>query len=183
MRLYVQWTKANAEDWVALDLDTSSQRRRVWERLPKKAEPVGGEIIDNAAGWVFAVNVQGVHFEGYDHYAVVPLASGGLRVIIWNDDPADFTPDTFVAQVWTFETVAPDPKIGGALNTRQSRVVYAGPVTRAAWLATGPIENTVILPWADFTPPSTTITFHGIWTTNPDQHYMVRAFHGWEEWR
>ncbi len=177
MRLYLQWTLATPQDWLALDLDTSGPLRRVWEKLPAKAEPVGGEIIDNLPGWGFDLNVQGVTFGGHDHYTVRPIA-GGLEVTVWDDDPAEFPPGQREAQVWTFLDPAPDPAFGGAVNTRQSRVVYTEQPGKHA-----PDARTTIRPWSQFVIP-TSLVLHGIWVTDAllNQHVAVRQPHGWREW-
>lgn len=175
MRLYVQWVKAVAEDWQPIDL---SSNPRAWRDLPKKAKPVSTSLLDLAAGWVSALNFQGVVFEGYDCYAVVPITNG-LRVTVWNETTNPLEQE---AQVWDVLTLAPDSRFGGALNTRQSRTIYASAEARANWPES--VELTTFRPWAEFTPPQAVVTRYG--KSAPDllweQHRTVREHHSWREW-
>lgn len=172
MKVYLQWTKAHPTDWVEFDVQDTPQLRRAWERLASKPQPVGGETIDDTDGWVFDVNIQGITFGGADHYAVELLTTPefGLRVTTWVDDPDDGYP--LRALVWTLLEPAPDPALGGIINTRQSRVVYA--------------ENPQPgeLPYSEFVPPDAALVRHGIWVTDElvEQHVVARRRHGWREW-
>ncbi len=182
MRLLVQWTLKTPEDWATLDSSA-------WAKSPKLYEPPPGEIGDENAkrGWVFALNVQGVFFIGYDHYAVEELSGGACRVTVWKDDPLDLPGDVlgeFYARVWTFQRLAPDPRLGNAWNTRQSQVIYGGPKLIQHYLDF-PVENLVVKPWSDFIPPPANITRHGIWTSDAklDAHDAVRVQKvGWRHW-
>ena len=82
MKIYVQWTLANPQDWSPVEVVKDPD----WRTLPKKNEPVGGEVIDDNPGWVYALNVQGVRFSSFDHYSVrfAPLENA-LLVTVWND--------------------------------------------------------------------------------------------------
>lgn len=158
---------------------------QAWRTLPKKPQPVGGEVIDNTPGWPYAVNIQGVIFSGYDHYAAT-ITNKRLVVYVWNDDPDDFpTPDDRWACVWSFGPLAPDARHGGALNTDQLLTVYAGANVTALWegrsTSGGPVT---VLPWADFTPPAENVTRHGIWLPDPlhEAHRQRQSAHGWQEW-
>lgn len=175
MIIYLQWTKANPEDWVQFDLRDTPQTRRAWERLASKPEPQGGEIIDDNPGWIFDVNIQGIHFGGSDHYAVelVTVPEFGLRIYTWNDDPVDYPIGTRTATIWTLFEPAFDQSVG-QVNTRQIREFFA--------------DDLVIFPdarpYSEFVIPPVSITRHGIWVTQEllDQHLSVRGHHGWREW-
>ena len=180
MRCYLQWTLRDPTDWIALDIDTSGARRRVWERLPTRTEPTRDELggLDNTEGWPFDLDIQGVTFGGQDHYALRPLAAG-LEVTTWNDDPDDWPPGTRQAQVWTFLEPAPDPDFGGAVNTRQTRIVYAE--QPELYVAD---KRTTIRPWSEFVLPASALTRHGVWVTQEKlaEHHAVRTRHNWREW-
>lgn len=186
MRVLVQWTKANPEDWVELDIRDTPQLRRAWERLSSKPEPQGGEAIDNNPGWIFDINVQGVLFAGHDHYSVGLITSPefGIRVTVWNDDPEDYPPGERYAQVFEFFEPAPDPRYGGQVNTRQRLTVYDERIP-SPWEGTktsmGPVT---VRPWSEFVPPSNALTRHGIWVDDSllDQHKAVRSSRGWRDW-
>lgn len=175
MKVLVQWATLTPGDWQEHD-------SAAWESLPAKPEPRGGEAVDDALGWVNRLNVQGVEFTG-DHYAVEHLRNG-CRVICWDDDPADIPPDEFCARVWTFRPLAPDPRIGGRYNTRQSQVVYAAPAAMARLLRNAPYENTILVPWAEFVPPPARLMRHGIWLSDDlyRRHGEALTPRGWREW-
>jgi len=177
MKVLLQWTKANPEGWVEFDLRDTPQLRRAWERLAKKAEPTGNETLDNVEGWVFDINVQGIHFGGSDHYAVELVGSGadfGLRITTWNDDPEDHPVGTRVATRWTLLEPAFDPAVG-QINTRQTREFWADDLVRYP----------DALPYSQFVPPADAITRHGIWVSEQklQEHLAVRGpVRGWREW-
>ena len=117
MRVDIQWTTDPAQDWITID-------SRDWFKLPKKDEPVGGEIIDSTLGWIWSVNVQGVAFSA-DHYAVVhQQGQGFVAVYAWNDDPDDYPLGEKYGMLWVFRPVAPDPNLGGRDNTAQTMDFY-----------------------------------------------------------
>lgn len=172
MRIYLQWAKATPEDWVSVDVTRVAQVRN----LPKKPVPTTGAVVDDAAGWLCGVNCQGIDFSGYDHTAI-EVVGDGLRITGWQDDTADFG-DTRWATEWTLMPPAPDPALGGRVNTVQSRRVWATPDS-AAWFPGVPV-----LPWAQFAPPATNLTIHGVWLTDElfAAHLARRTPHGWREW-
>lgn len=188
MKVLLQWTKANPTDWVEFDLRDTPQLRRVWERLAKKAEPVGGETIDDQPGWIYNINIQGVEFAGNDHYAAEllndPVWGFGLRVIAWNDDPEDYPPGQRFALSWELFEPGPDPRYGGQINTRQRLTVY-DERDPSPWVGhsttLGPVT---ILPWADFVVPTGSLTRHGIWVSDElaAAHRAVSTRRGWREW-
>lgn len=154
MKVLLQWTQADPADYVVVDSSA-------WAALSRKPLPVGGEILDNAPGWIFDVCVQGISFGGADHYCVEDLAdgSGGVRVTRWWDDPDDGPPGLFWAEVWTLLPLAHDRRLGGAINTRQRCVIYAAADQMARFDQN--VEKTDFRPWEKFVPPVDPI--HGIW--------------------
>lgn len=98
MLVLVQWTSDPPQDWVEIE-------HRDWPHQPEAP--------------LHALNVQGVIFEGFDHYAVGSV-TGGCTVTAWNDEGADGD----LPMRWTFYDPAPDPALGGRLNTRQQLEVF-----------------------------------------------------------
>lgn len=187
MKVYVQWTLKNPQNWVELDLNTASGVQR-WANLPKKPEPVGGEALDNFPGWTFDINIQGVCFYGFDHVALEPIALGGVRAYGWNTDIED--PDPQVrpyrwGEVWDLYPPAPDPNLGGQINTRQYKTIYSeveAPDFVGQRTAAAPVD---LREWSDFTSPADALTRHGIWVPDEEnwkKHFEVRDQHGWREW-
>ena len=176
MKVYVQWTKSDVEDWEPLE---AAQ----WRNQPKRGVPAPGEFggLDNNPGHVYALNVQGVTFEAFDHYAVEPLPGNGCRVTVWQDDPDDFAPEEMFAQVWEFLPPAPDGRIGGRMNTRQSLTVYAGDPSR---YPQSDIMAEPPKPWSEFLPPPGVVVRHGISVTDDKAraHRRSRSPRGWREW-
>lgn len=179
MKVLVQWTKLNPEGWVEFEVRDTQQHRRAWERLAKKGLPTGNETLDNNEGWVFDVNIQGIHFGGADHYAVEfltdPVMGFGLRITTWNDDPEDWPVGTRTATEWTLYDPAPDPNFGGAINTRQFRRFWADDL----------VMFPDAMPFSEFVVPPDSITRHGIWVTSEKltEHITVRGpVRGWTEW-
>lgn len=173
MKIYVQWAKAAAEDWFAWDVTNNQQVRNA----AKKAVPNGSSALDNNPGWINAANCQGIEFSGYDHVAVEVVPGGGLRITGWEDDTEDFG-DTRWATEWLLMPPAPDPALGGVVNTVQQRTIWATP-DAAAWF-----PGVTVLPWEQFVLPPANQTFHGIWLPQEtfDAHRAVRSQHGWREW-
>lgn len=171
MIIYVQWATLDAQDYIALDVRRDQQVRTV----SKKAVPGPGSILDNLPGWINSINCQGIEFFGYDHTAV-QVDGNGLIITGWQDDPEDFPPGTRYATRWNLQPPAPDPNIGGQINTVQ---------TRTLWAESGAgLDSLNPLPWSQFVLPPTNQTFHGIWLT-PEQfeaHRTIRTPHGWREW-
>lgn len=173
MIIYVQWAKANPEDWIALDITRNQQIRTA----AKKAIPDSNSVLDNNPGWLLGANCQGLDFTGYDHVSIEVIGEG-LRITGWQDDPEDFPPGTRYAIRWDLYPPAPDPKLNGILNTVQFLTVWAE--SEAAPFFTG----INVLPWSLFVLPPSNQTFHGIWVTDQEfqTHLSLRSFHGWREW-
>lgn len=173
MKILLQHTFHKPGDWIELD-------HTVWPGLPKKPAPVGGETIDNVPGWCHGLNVQGVIFQA-DHYHVDGI-SDGVRITIWNDDPIDFPKGRRHARVWDIKHLAPDAAMGGAINTRQSQIVYGERDFLADLTVLGPFDSMILLPWADFSPPTTKV-MHGIEVSSDlhAAHKSIRTKRGWRE--
>ncbi len=175
MRLLVQHAYLNAGDYEEVN-------SAAWAALPAKPLPDGTDVFDNSRGWIVCVNVQGVPFEHWDHYAIEHVDAETIVVTVWNDDPEDHLED-FHADVWTLKTPAPDVRIGGRMNTRQSIVAYAENWDRRL-RALHRQKCSASSPWKDFVPPPASITRHGIWM--PDQIMAetkaIRRRTRWEEW-
>ena len=186
MKCYVQWAKANPQDWALTDAG-------LWLSSQTKADPVGDvsfaglaigdSLLTNQPGWVFAVDVQGVIFEWYDHYLIEDLTDGslGTRVIAWRDDQILFPVGTRQADVAVFLPLAFDPRVGG-INTRQTFVLYREGAEYDARIGNPP-ENTIILRYEDFAPPIAGAK-HGIYLSDAkwDEHQAARTLHGWRDW-
>ncbi len=177
MKILIQWTTNPARGWVEMD---SSQ----WSTLPKKPLPVGGEIIDNTPGWIYAINCQGVIFSG-DHYCVKDLRGGGVEIITWTDDLDDRPEDEFYSL--NAFLIPPgydgDPSVK-KINTRQQYNIYANKKI-ADLLAEGVCSNRQMLgSFKDFIPPSDELVRHGI--NVPDNlsegHKKIVTIRGWREW-
>lgn len=177
MRVLLQWTQRNPRDWVAID-------SAAWAALPDLGVPAEGQVggENDVPGWVHSLNCQGVSFVG-DHYAVEHLPDG-CRVTVWWDDLDSYPDGQWYARRWTFLPLAPDPRFGGAINTRQSQVVYAQPEAMALFDAAGPVENTEYRPWGEFVLPPSLAVRHGIWVTDGLNlaHERAQSPHGWREW-
>ena len=173
MKVLVQWTAATSSDWVAIDSAD-------WAVLPSKPEPIGGEIIDNAPGWICQICVQGMSFTG-DHYAVLhDTPAGGCTVYCWSDDPGDFQPEDYFGHVTTFLPLATDPKFGGAYNTRQTRQFFGGAAKRKLYADSKITAQRFEL----FPKPLASLTRHGIWTTAELDAALKAAQteSGWRTW-
>jgi hypothetical protein len=185
MQVYLQWARRNPSDYIPIGSES-------WVTQPTKgdmqtSEPVPDSTLNQQPGWVCDLSVQGVSFGGSDHYHVADLGngSGGVVITIWNDNPAYSPPGNRQASVWTILPLAPDDRFGGALNTRQSRVVYADTERYGTiWDPDNLPENTVLRPWSEFVPPLSADVRHGIWMSDAkfDQHIAARTIHGWREW-
>lgn len=181
MQIWVQWARRNPQDYQPLGSEG-------WAGTASKADPSRGtpyalNELNQQNGWVAELNVQGILF-GSDHYHVVDLTDGSLGIVVtaWSDTLPLSPVGKRLARVWTILPLAPDARLGGQINTRQSQVVYAEGDVYASLLASPP-QNTVVRPWAEFVPPPATATRHGIWLTDPawDAHVAARTAKGWRD--
>lgn len=125
--------------------------------------------------------VQGVDFDGADHYAVRELARA-VEVVLWYDDPTDWPAGSRWARVTTIPELAPDAALGGAINTAHRTTIFADDVALFTAAYSGNPTVTV-RPWADFVEP-TEKHQHGRWVDDAAHaaHLAARALHGWREW-
>ncbi|MCK4828719.1 hypothetical protein KA005_73995, partial [bacterium] len=181
MKILIQWALKNPKDWVEID---SSE----WINLPKKsikkAGQKAGQKIDNKKGWIFDLNIQGLHFSPHEHYAVEDLNNDEIRVTAWSNHLGKYN----YAKVVTILPLAPDKNLGGAINTRQTVIFYAAPEKFKELKALNFVDAEV-RPWEEFVPPSQKVTRHGIWVTDDDEvnpkikkHIKAQTRHGWHEW-
>ena len=174
MKVLIQWSQAEPKDWQ--EVDSAS-----WALLPSKSEPVGGETIDNSLGWVTAINIQGCVYKGFDHYAVEDLSLGRCRLICWNDDPVDWPGNERHAIIHTFAPLQPDSLLGNAINTKQTREVFATGTARTRLLTNAPTDT--FSAWSKFIPPAAALIRHGIWLSDLlfAAHTAMRSRIGWRE--
>lgn len=167
MRIYLQWATATAEDWFPIEVTSETDVLA----LPKKGVPQG-EGIDDEPGWLCALNCQGITFSGYDHTAI-EVVGDSLRITGWMDDPEDWG-DARWANSWLLSPPAPDPQLGGVINTVQALTNYATP----------DVNFLPARPWDEFVHPPAALTLHGRWL--PDElflaHANARSERVWREW-
>ena len=183
MKIMFQDALRDAQPWTQIEA-------KDWATLPKLLVPEHGILggTNNNLGWVRNVNIQGLTTEGYDHVAIEPIIIGldeGVKLTVWNDDDDDEPIEDHRAIVWTILPLAPDPKLGMAINTRQSCVWYCGG-SRYNKLVLNTPQNTTIRPWPEFVQPVEDIVRHGIWLPNNKfaQHINKAPQHewGWMHW-
>ncbi len=174
MRVCYQWALDPPGDWQ--DVDSADWGNLAKRPLPGVSPPLGD------VGYINSVCVQGVSIEGADKYAVTPFEDG-CKVWRWTDDLRDRTEPEFRAEVWTFLPLAPDRRIGGRYNTRQSVVIYAAPVAMTR-ISSDPVENRELRPYTDFVPPDPSLIRFGVWMPNEvwDTSLEIRRRLGWREW-
>ena len=185
MKVCLQPTLATPGD--RIEIDSAD-----FAALPRRPVPVGGEVLDDRAGWYHEVCIQGISSTG-DHHAVRDIGAD-VELTSWTDDSADdaghpdFDPTEprdlwYHAQVIRFRPLVPDAALGGAINTAQTRIIYGGQrFLDDLAKRIGPIKGTELRPWVDFIPPPDPI--HGIWTPDElhDMHVARRAPIGWRDW-
>lgn len=170
MKLLIQWTTSNPTPWI--EIDTSE-----WTNLPKAPLPKGGEKITEKPGYLFQLNVQGLMFAGFDHYAVIDLG-GFTRIVCWSDDPEDEDESYRHARVWNIYPLQWDEKLQ-CMNTLQEQIIY-GPTTHENVDATRK-------EWSDFRVPHDIYIRHGIWVSDElnDKHRDIvdtSIVSGWRAW-
>ena len=182
MKILVQDTVKTPRDWITIDSGE-------WAGLPKLPDPSvdrlqGDDGVTEQRGHIFDVIIQGVHFRSADHYHFKPLANGGVQAITWKDDPKSVSGGEKWAEIRTFLPLAPDMSLGGAINTVQSRIIYAKPVSFNRLRKRGPIQNTELRPWSEFIPPPENETRHGLWVSDnlADLHTTTQTNYGWRDW-
>lgn len=184
MRVLVQWGLRTPADWEAIDPHADPQ---AWAKLPKRARPSGVQTPNNQRGWIVALNCQGLIAES-DVIAVEPVVIDGepcIRLTEWDDTSQE--PGYEQARVWTIKPLAPDPALGGRLNTRQSVVCYYGDTLYGlTMLDPSRIEpNRTVRHWSEFTPPAESLRRYGVLLSDTlwQQHRARRSQRGWADWR
>lgn len=174
MDVLLQWSNARQPgDWLTVAAAD-------WAQLAWQPEPSWRQLwTGQRPGYVNALNVQGVVFEGHDHYAVEEQG-GNLTVTVWVDNAAVKKTTGPWADVWTFRPLAPRQDLGGAIDTQQTRVVYGD---RAVQQHFGPIANVSYRAWRDFTPPPAALQRHGVYLADDvfRQHQQRRRGVGYAE--
>jgi len=154
-----------------------------WVNLPKKSLPTnaGSQSVDSAAGWINAVNIQGVIFAA-DMVSVEHRADGGVRVIMVNDD-LRFWAGMRYARVVDIPPLGVDVNLGGAINTLSTQTAYGEQGFLDIALA-NPSTRTQYKPWKDFEYPPEALRRYGVML--PDElynsHIDAQSLHGWREW-
>lgn len=108
MKCLIQWSTETPQNWQEFD-------GALWSQLPRKSSP-GPQVVDGAPGFVCSLCCQGVVFQGFDFY-FANESQGVLTVSAWN-------PSQREAVIVEFQELAPDPLLGGAINTRQKFTRY-----------------------------------------------------------
>ncbi len=186
MKVCYQPTLATPGDW--LECDSAD-----WDQLDKRPKPVGGEDINHAKGYIHRVCIQGMSGSG-DHYAVKHLGDD-CQLITWTDDfedeqehprwkPTDPKEWWYFAHVIHFRPLAPDPELGGAINTNITRTLFGGKRILEEWKLNGPVKNMDFQPFSKFVKPRTGLVRHGIWV--PDEldllHGSKLSLGDWRNW-
>jgi len=159
---------------------------------PTQANPTGWQQVDSS-GWAgldsftcHALCVQGVVIDGADHYAVEPVESGIVRVVVWNDDPEDWPAGQRWAREIYFRYLAPDadPGLGGAINTNQTHVLYAEDAAKTVLEAAYAGNSRILIrDWTDF-DPNRANPMDGQWVSDAQHtaHQKKQTVHGWRTW-
>lgn len=174
-KINVQWAQSTVPDWSLVDVGA-------WATQPTKADPIGdttsltgiGDILLNGQkGWIFAINVQGVVFSYYDHYAIQGTASQVI-VTAWRDDPLLFPVGTRQADVATINSLKFDAKVGQD-NTDQSYVWYREGAQYDNLIANGAPENVTVARYSDFVAPDASIVKPGIYLSDTKYNEFIAA--------
>jgi hypothetical protein len=193
-RVRIQWATDPPRDWTVIDVTPTGAGAQAWRNLAKKAVPDGSETIDGQAGWVMSVEVDGVKFEGFDHYSADFVGSGNqrrLRVFAWVDDVDDFDDPQALGyrwgEVWVFHPHRADSRFGGAQNTHQVKTVYAENLEDMGRFFPQETSggNVALRPWSEFpTPSDDALVRHGVWVAEPllREHVEVRGPVDWKDW-
>ncbi len=161
MKILIQWTKANPEDWT--EISSADWMTVIATRA--KAVPIGGEVIDNDPGWIYAINVQGMVSGSADHYHIEDLGVRGCRVTMWVDDLEDRGIGERWARIWTFPPLNTIASTASGINTAIIQ------------------EKFFDADFSRFIPPIEGVV-HGIWVSDEQDvaHEQARGLRGWREW-
>lgn len=182
MKIYVQWATAVNRDWTQTE-DT------LWQNTGFKADPseprdatgypTGDALLNNSAGWIFDLNVQGVSFGTVDHMHVTN-ENGVCVVTVWNDDPYWYPAGRKEARVWRFPPITPENP-----EPAQTWTFYADTDRYAEEAAREQLPQGMTLArWQDFVPPNDNRVRHGIWVSDQKWSDLVtrQTLRGFREW-
>lgn len=198
MLVYIQWTRANPQDWEAYDLQSLND----WRKLPKKDEPApGGEglmlhdfgdergqqwVLDpshptaDEPGWITSIAIAGVTHQADHHYAGRDGAR--IRYVRWNDDD-EWAGDRYADQRSYGLPVVDDAL--GILQPDMVQTIWAESATRRAkvmgrYTGRPPARYPIsVYGWDQFDEPGpANLVRHAVWTTDAlaDAHMAARTF-------
>lgn len=172
MRALIQWARSNPLGWEEMDSAD-------WAMLPDKRASAN-RSVNADAGWVNALNVQGMVFEGYDRVAIVDNGDGSIDVWCVNDDAAaGWDAATRYMRHVQIRPLRVDDSLGGAINTDMNQTIYSDDPVFA------PSENTVVRPWgAASGVPADSLFRHGVMLANGlyAAHTAAQELRSWREW-
>jgi hypothetical protein len=174
-KLYVQWAQSNVPDWSLLSVSN-------WASQPTKLDPIGDTsaitgigdlLLDNQKGWIFSLNVQGVIFNYYDHYAITGDETS-ITVTAWRDDPLLFPVGHRQADVAVINSLKFDAKVGQD-NTDQVFTFYR---EGSEYDSNNPLQR----PYSEFVTPDASITKPGIYLSDSKFNEFINAetLKGWK---
>jgi hypothetical protein len=170
VRVRVQFTEVNPRDFRELTAEAFGHQ-------PRGPVPTERFRPQDSGRYVHALELQGMRFQGYDHYHVEDTPDG-VRFTMWRDDPGEIPPEEYMALVVDYRPLAPDPEFGGAYNTHQSFTYYL-PAAHPMRPKLGPAQRRTIKDWSEFVAPPDPM--HGIMVEDDhhDAHFRAQTVHGW----
>jgi len=159
-----------------------------WKNLKKKPEPDGTETIDSTKGWIQSLSVHGVTFKA-DHYTIVenPLGfpRGSIKVVMWNNDPQERTPEETYAREWIFQ---PMKLKNNKWYPPQNQIVYISEIMKQDWEGRGILplftgrKQVTVKPYEDFITPEDSLIRHGVWVSEKlNLEYEKEELHNYRE--
>jgi len=176
MKVFIQQASLAPKDWIELD-------STMWPSLPQSPVPSEDTLESTNNFYINAVNMQGVIFSAYDHYAVIHLNDQRVDIICWDDDFEDHEGD-FKAIHWMFGAPIFDEKIG-KINTKQRWSGYYQSEERKQKILELQLDILdYIGDWEEFVLPERQYIRHGIWMSDAlyEAHKPVRRVVSWREW-
>jgi hypothetical protein len=155
----------------------------LWTSIPESLIPTKALGADSDDIYINAINIQGVVFVGYDHYAIRHIDKNHIYLICWDDDLEDHTGDRKAVE-WDFYSPCYDIKCK-CINTKQSWIGFYESIERRQKLVQANIDILEYIGrWEEFIPPDENITRHGIWMTDEqyEAHKQVLTIVGWRKW-
>jgi len=183
MKIFVQY----ATDPVSRheELDSSE-----WKNLPKKAEPIGPQVIDSIKGWIQSISILGITFKA-DHYAIAENPKGypigSCTVTFWNDSEPE---DKNHAAIWYMQPLKLR-KLEGIPKyiprPYEERYYSDEMIERQTKDGTLPIfcagREVKIHKFSDFVKPDESITRHGVLISKELlAQYEKEKDHDYREW-